>query len=408
MKILDFGSANIDYVYALDHIVAVGETVSSHELRLFPGGKGLNQSIALARAGLSVQFAGAIGQDGELLLHTFQENRVDISHLAITEEKSGHAIIQVSATGENSIIVYPGANGCISKEQVDSVLSHYQKDDIILLQNEISNLSYIIDEAHKKEMCIIFNPSPISSIIHTLDFHKLSILILNEVEAKEITGFSDPNACLAYFQSKYPQLKVMLTLGKNGCIYADQEQTVYQPIFQATAVDTTAAGDTFTGYFISGIANRMPISETLKLAACASAITVSRHGAAPSIPYRHEVEKGLVTMKMNSSNSDEKIQSELQKYIAQNTKNASLTAFAMVMQYSSGHTGNLIKKATGLYFKEYLQKERIRRAAELLQSSQMTVDEIIESVGYENKSYFRNKFKEIYGMNPLQYRKNRR
>ena len=162
MKLLNFGSCNIDYVYQLDHIVAAGETEASRELKIFPGGKGLNQSIAVSRAGIEIYHAGAIGKDGDMLLNLLKENGVNVKFLKILDEKTGHAIIQVASSGENSIIIHSGANGCIEKEYIDFVLANFSSQDFLLLQNEISNIDYIIDKAFKKGMKIIFNPSPIN------------------------------------------------------------------------------------------------------------------------------------------------------------------------------------------------------------------------------------------------------
>lgn len=407
MKILDFGSANIDYVYSLDHIVLVGETLSSSQLRLFPGGKGLNQAISLSRAGVDFCFAGAIGTDGQLLEQTLTENNVDIRHLMRADTQSGHAIIQVSRTGENSIFVYSGANGSITTRQIDEVLSHYEAGDMILLQNELKNLPYIIGAAFEKGMCIILNPSPISPVLQTLDFGKLSYIILNEVEIRDITGMEQIEPAIDYLLHRYPKLKIMLTLGKDGCVYADATQRWTQPAFEIQAVDTTAAGDAFTGYFIAGIYQNAPIPEVLKLASCAAAIAVSRHGAAPSIPYRQEVEQQLSSMLTKSPNAKEEfVRSALLQYISDNMQTATLQGFADTIEYSAVYTGSLVKKVTGMHFKQFLQQRRIRYAAELLLTTSLSVGEIVKLAGYENGSYFRKLFQKTYQQNPLQYRNN--
>lgn len=293
MKILNFGSCNIDYVYSLDHIVAPGETETSEALNIFPGGKGLNQSIALAKAGAKVYHAGLVGNDSEILTDILAESGVDISYLKKLDVKNGHAIIQVNKDGENSIFLYPGSNNMISEEYIDCVLENFEEGDILLLQNEINNISYIVREAYKKNMCIILNPSPFNEKISEVDFNHLSYLILNEVEAEAISGKENAKESLSFIKNKYPNLKIMLTLGKKGCIYSDVETEVHQDIFRVNAVDTTAAGDTFTGYFIKGIADGEGIKTVLEDAAMASAIAVSRKGAAPSIPEREEVIKAL-------------------------------------------------------------------------------------------------------------------
>ena len=297
MKILNFGSCNIDYVYSLDHIVQVGETQMTHKMEIFPGGKGLNQSIAAARAGAEIYHAGCVGNDAQMLTDILAKSGVDISYLKTVDVKNGHAIIQVSDKGENCIFLHAGSNSMISKEFVDSVLEHFQTGDILLLQNEINDVGYIIEKAYEKGICIMLNPSPFNEIIKRIDLGKLSYIVLNEVEAKEISGFDDAEDSLTYFKKKYPRLSVMLTLGSRGCIYMDRDTKLYQSAFQVKAVDTTAAGDTFTGYFAAELLRGTAIAEILKIASAASAISVTKEGAAPSIPAREEVLAALSFLK---------------------------------------------------------------------------------------------------------------
>ena len=231
MKILNFGSCNVDHVYSLDHIVVGGETETTEKLELCPGGKGLNQSIAVAKAGAEIYHAGCIGEDGELLRDILLENRVNVSYLKKVDGKNGHAIIQVSAKGENSIFIYPGSNEKVAKPFIDSVLAHFGKDDILLLQNEISNVDYIVEKAHEKGLCIMLNPSPIDEQISRIDFKKLSYIILNEVEAAALSGCESPEESLVYFKREYPDLKVVLTLGSKGSIFMNHSGVYEQAAF---------------------------------------------------------------------------------------------------------------------------------------------------------------------------------
>lgn len=289
MKIINFGSCNIDYVYSMDHIVAVGETETTDKLEVFCGGKGLNQSIALARAGALVYHAGCIGSDGSMLKSVLANSGVNTQYIKDVDAKNGHAIIQVSAKGENSIFLFPGSNEMITKEYVDTVLNDFSSGDYILLQNEINLIDYIIDSAFSKGMNIVLNPSPFNDRIKSIDLNKISYLVLNEVEAKEYCGSEDTDKILEYFSVNYPKLNLMLTLGSNGCIYSDSNVTLAHPVYNVKAVDTTAAGDTFTGYFIEGVSQNKPYETILKTASAAAAISVSRMGAAPSIPSMEEV-----------------------------------------------------------------------------------------------------------------------
>lgn len=295
MKVLSFGSLNIDYVYKVEHMVQKGETISSLGLNVFSGGKGLNQSIALAKAGAAVYHAGAIGEDGLFLTEQMKAAGVDVSLVKVCPDvRSGNAIIQNDVSGDNCIILYGGANQAITKEQVDEVLKGFEAGDYLVLQNEINELAYIVDQAGEKGMKIVLNPSPMNEKILKLDLNKISIFMLNEIEAGQIlqteaaTNKEKGIELARALVSKYPGAEVVLTMGGNGSVYADRDQTVTQEIYKVKAVDTTAAGDTFTGFFIAGQIAGLGIKEAMEQASRAAAIAVSRPGASPSIPTLEE------------------------------------------------------------------------------------------------------------------------
>ena len=405
MKILNFGSCNIDYVYSLDHIVIPGETLSSNSLELFPGGKGLNQSIAAARAGATVFHAGCIGNDGQMLKSILTESGVDTSYLYELDLKNGHAIIQVSNKGENSIFLYPGSNAMVSKELIDKVLLNFSKDDILLLQNEISNVPYIIDKAYEKGMKIAFNPAPFTENLKLIDFKKLCYLILNETEAMGFTGYSDPIESIEYINNHFASLKVILTVGKDGCIYIDNCNVKKQPAFKVKVKDTTAAGDTFIGYFLAGICNGLSTDNSLKRASAASAIAVSKMGAAPSIPYLSEVKEALPLLEQYPQNEKNEKAGRIIAYVENNLNNARLSKLAEQLGYTKEYTSELVKKQTGISFSNLLKNKRIEKAAKLLRETELSIGEIIEESGYCNESFFRKTFKGAYGMTPFDYRK---
>ena len=289
MKVLNIGSHNLDYVYQVECILIPGETQASKSRQIFCGGKGLNQSIALAKAGIPVYHAGLIGEGGEPLLEVCKENGVNTEFIRQIPGPCGHTVIQVDRNGQNCILLFGGSNRSMTKEFVDSVLDSFDEGDIILLQNEINELDYIIDRAYEKKMMIILNPSPFDSALEKCDLSKISLFLMNEIEGFQITGEKEPDRILAKVKELYPKAKVVLTLGGDGSVYQDETGIYRQGIFKVKAVDTTAAGDTFTGYFISSIIDGMPVQDGLKLAAKASAIAVSRAGATASIPVRSEV-----------------------------------------------------------------------------------------------------------------------
>lgn len=407
MKILNFGSCNIDYVYNLDHIVEGGETEAINSLEIFPGGKGLNQSVAIARAGAPVYHAGCIGEGGEFFTQILSQNGVDVTYLKQLKVKNGHAIIQVSADGENAIFLYAGSNYMVTKLYIDKVLDNFDEGDILLLQNEINNVDYIIEQAYKKNMCIILNPAPMTDSIKKIDLSMLSYIVVNETEAKALTGEITPDGSLAYFSKNYPDLKVIITLGSKGCIYKDTKNEIYQPAFKVNAVDTTSAGDTFIGYFIKGIWSGLDIPQTLKISCAASAVTVERVGATPSIPKWQEAIEALITLSVNRANSkDDILARQIEKYICENIKTACVNTLSKQIGYSTVHTGVIVKRVMGQSFSKVLQDKRCALAAEKLLTTNLSVEQISDEVGYANKSFFRKIFRQKYGMNPLDFRKN--
>ena len=289
MKVLCFGSMNLDYVYQVDHIVRLGETENSAGMSVNCGGKGLNQSVALAKAGVPVWHAGLIGQDGISLIDKCKEYGVNADYIHVTEGRSGHTIIQVDKDGNNSILLFGGANRRMTEAFVDEVLSGFGEGDIILLQNEINLLDVIMDKAYGKGMQIVLNPSPYNEDLDKCDLGKVAYFLLNEIEGEQMTGEKDPEKILEGIHRKYPEAKVVLTLGEAGSIYMCGGTICRQGAFKVKAVDTTAAGDTFTGYFISSVISGMKPVEGLCLASKAAAMAVTRPGALDSVPTMEEV-----------------------------------------------------------------------------------------------------------------------
>ncbi len=291
MAILNFGSLNIDRVYAVDHFVRPAETLASLNLETFVGGKGLNQSIALARAGAKVYHAGKVGSDGSILVDKLRQSGVDVSHVDHTFGPSGHAIIQVDKSGQNSILLFGGANQEITEHDVDIILADFSDKDLLLLQNEISSMPYLLKEAKKKGMGVALNPSPMTEELRRADLSAVTMFILNELEGKELSGQQQPEKICDALLAKYPDSTVVLTLGSKGAMCANRRGRWRNGIYKVDVVDTTAAGDTFTGYFLAALEEGLSAQKALTLAGKASAIAVGRPGAADSIPLREEVNR---------------------------------------------------------------------------------------------------------------------
>ena len=289
MKILNFGSLNLDLVYQMPHFVRAGETLSSTGFSRNVGGKGLNQSVALAKAGAEIYHAGLVGEDGEMLRAFLADNGVDTRFVRTIDQPSGHAVIQVVPEGNNCIFLYGGANQCVTEAFIQEVLESFGPGDFLVLQNEINKIDAIIHAAHARGMQVVLNPSPIADNLKELPLEKISWFILNEIEGAELSGETEADRILDKLTALYPHAKIVLTLGGDGSVYAGDGERVRQRAYRVQAVDTTAAGDTFTGFFFAAVADGVPAAEALRRASKASSISVTRPGAAASIPTLNEV-----------------------------------------------------------------------------------------------------------------------
>lgn len=280
---LNFGSLNLDFVYSVTHSVRPGETLASSDRACFCGGKGLNQSLALARAGAEVAHAGCVGTDGGELIALLQASGVDTQHLQQTNGPTGHAIIQLDEHGQNSILLFGGANHCVTPEQIDRTLALFGEGDSLVIQNEISSIPYLIEAAAARGLRVIWNPSPFAENLLSWPLQLVSCFVVNEIEGAGLTGETEPEAILDAMRSRYPNAATLLTLGSNGSCYDDGTQRVYADCVTVPVQDTTAAGDTFLGYFFAHL-DRCGAQQALNIASAAAAMAVSVKGAANSIP----------------------------------------------------------------------------------------------------------------------------
>lgn len=293
MKALCFGSLNIDYTYRVPHFVRKGETLAARSLQVFSGGKGMNQAVALARAGAPAQMAGAIGRDGLFLLEQLRQAGAGTEYVQVLEnERTGNAFIQNDDEGDNCILLYGGANQAVSKEQIDRVLENFQAGDYLVLQNEISQIPYLMERGHKRGMKLVLNPSPMERAVLDYPLEYVDIFMLNRLEGEELLGRECPDEkeLLEKLGEKYPAAEIVLTLGEKGSLYRRGETVVSQPAYSVRTVDTTGAGDTYTGFFVSGLMKGLSPKDAMKQASKAAALAVTRQGAAPSIPTLEEVE----------------------------------------------------------------------------------------------------------------------
>ena len=289
MKVINFGSLNIDHVYRLERFVRPGETTECRDYRRGVGGKGANQSVALARAGATVQHAGRIGADGVWLAEYMAESGVDTHLIETVAAPSGHAVIQVTDTGENSIVLYGGANRSFTAEYIERVLAGARTGDWVLLQNETNLVPEMIVLAAAAGCRVVFNPAPMSPLVKGCALDQLSVLVVNEIEGAALSGAETPALMLGGLARLCPRALVVVTLGETGVIAIQDGERFELPAEPVTPLDTTAAGDTFVGYLTAELARGTSPAAALTIANRAAALCVQRPGAADSIPKLAEL-----------------------------------------------------------------------------------------------------------------------
>lgn len=293
-KLVNLGSLGIDHVYSVDHIVSSGETLASLSHEVFPGGKGSNQSIAAAKAGAEVVHVGCVGEDGELVVEAVKSAHADTELIRVGKTSTQHAIIQVDRDGQNAIVIYGGANLTISADDREAAFASLGAGDWLLLQNEINDLELVLEEASQRDVSVAFNIAPADGREKGYDLSYVALLIVNEVEAESVAGESDPARAFDILTERYPNMTVLLTLGKDGGIYGGNGRTKESyGAFTVSSVDETAAGDTFIGYFMAEWIRTQDMNKALRDGSAAAAIAVTRKGAASSIPTREEVDAFL-------------------------------------------------------------------------------------------------------------------
>lgn len=289
MQVLNLGSINIDHVYAVDHFVKPGETLDSLRYDVFAGGKGFNQSIALARAGADTRHAGKVGRDAAWLLERLALEDVDVSCVREIDVPTGHAVIQVNPSGENAIVLYGGANREVTGADIRKAMASVSSGDCLLLQNEVSSVPEAMHAGKRRGLTVVFNPAPMASDVQSYPLECVDLFILNETEAEGLTGQRDVDTIREVMGTRYPGACVVLTLGAEGAVYFDRDTMHRQAATPVRTVDSTAAGDTFIGYFLAGFLKGEDPSEALSLGCRAAAICVTRPGASDSIPLREDL-----------------------------------------------------------------------------------------------------------------------
>ncbi|SFC52936.1 ribokinase [Kushneria avicenniae] len=296
--VYNYGSINIDHVYRVPHLVRPGETLSSTDYQIVLGGKGANQTIALARAGGQASHWGQLGRADDWALETLKDAGANIDNVALLESASGHTVIQVDDDGENAIVLFGGTNQRFTPERIGELINGADSDGWLLLQNECNAIEDVIRQALARGLKVAFNPAPMTPAIRELPLSELSLLFVNRGEAAalvELEEDSDADTLIEALQTALPGVNIVLTLGSEGAWRLDGERgdTLYQPARPVQAVDTTGAGDTFIGYYMAALQAGFDDTTCLERATAAAALAVQRAGAATGIPTVEEVETFL-------------------------------------------------------------------------------------------------------------------
>lgn len=291
-SLINIGSLCTDYVYSVPSLVLAGETLASTQRQVFPGGKGLNQSIAAARAGCSVLHYGAVGADGGHLVRYLEDFGVDVSGIHQGDVASGHAFIQVDPEGQNAIVIHGGSNQTLSTTLWEDAIESSQSDDWLLLQNETNGIADMILAADKKGLQTAINLAPADPAVRELPLDKVDLLIVNEAEGCMLAAVEDDVEAFQVLAAQYPSTTLVMTLGRDGLRYLDRNSEHQGELgtFTVQAVDETAAGDAFVGFLMAALVGGLSFAAALTRASAAGALAVTRAGAAPSIPGLEEVQ----------------------------------------------------------------------------------------------------------------------
>jgi ribokinase len=296
--ILVIGSSNTDMIIRVPHIPRAGETILGGEFSMAPGGKGANQAVAAARAGGRVRFLARVGEDvfGARAMANFEADGIDVRFVMRDgRAPSGVALINVAASGENSVSVASGANALLAPEDVQGAEKAFERAEIVLMQLEtpLETVRAAARISRARGLPVILNPAPARPLDDDL-LSSVSVITPNESEAEILTGIKvgtggDVRQAAAVLRARGPRL-VIITMGERGCYVAGDEFEGRVSAFQVTPVDTTAAGDIFNGALAVALAEKQPLPDALRFASAAAALSVMKLGAQPSAPLRRDIE----------------------------------------------------------------------------------------------------------------------
>jgi len=292
-KLVNLGSLCIDNVYQVPNLTGAGETVACRSHAVFPGGKGLNQSLAAAYATTAVHHVGCIGEDGAMLIDVLKAGGVNVADVVERGTDSGHAVIQVNPAGENAIVIAPGANHRIEDGDVERAFATLTTGDWLLIQNEINDLERVLERAAMEGTALAFNVAPVDGRETGYELAAVRLLLVNEIEAASLAGVEDPAEALDCLSERLPETDIVLTLGSEGLLYRTGAGKGKLGAYLVDVVDETAAGDAFIGYLMAELLKGLTLEASLERASAAGALAVTVPGAADSLPRRRAVDEFL-------------------------------------------------------------------------------------------------------------------
>ncbi|MEX3316186.1 ribokinase [Sulfitobacter sp. PS-8MA] len=283
--IWNLGSINADNFYLLPHLPGPGETIAARDFRQGLGGKGANMSVAAARAGTRVMHIGALGADGGWALERLLEYGVETAHITLMQGVTGHANIAVDLAGENNIVIFPGTNHEITEEMIGAALSEASSGDWLLMQNETNGQRFAARTGKTLGLRLAYAAAPFDAAAIMAIIDHIDLLVLNEVEAAQLRAATGGEL------RQLPVEDIVVTLGAGGCEWVSNKlhRVESYPAYPVDAVDTTGAGDTFTGYLVAAVDRGMTMPQAIDLAMRAGALMVTRHGTADVIPDLKDV-----------------------------------------------------------------------------------------------------------------------
>ena len=289
-RIVVLGSISYDRTLHLPRLPEAGRGVMASSVTRGVGGKGANVSVAAARAGALVSLVSAVGRDGDRAVHALVDAGVDVSRVERNPRLDTAEVIIHLATDQREFgVTVPGADRHLEITALDDAIAQFSGGHIGYLDGMINDGAHVIRGMARRGAPLIINPSPVHPDVEAWPMQRASAIMLNEGEARTLTGESSDHAQLDALHRRYPGPAIVLTLGPRGAWWSHRQRREHVPSVEVRAVDSTAAGDTFAGYFLAGLATGEPPEKAMAHAARAAALCVTRHGSLMSIPGRLEV-----------------------------------------------------------------------------------------------------------------------